>query len=236
LRFIHPADGASVSGPLRLSLEAAGAHPIDEISVMRGGELLGIDLEAPYELLWDTTLESDGPYVLIARARDVEFHEATARITVTVDNTPPTIGWTAPQPGAVAVDVVRLEAEAEDILGVGSVKFLANGVLIGEVVRPPYVFAWDTGRVPNDRYALQARALDRAGNSVTSEPVTVRVANFNQYPTLNPIGSTPRRWRSGASPGWGRRASSAPAGSMRRWPSRCATLSRCATGRSSASR
>lgn len=189
IRFLHPVDGQSVSGPVRLALEASSPHAIGEVSVLKEGAVLGIDLAAPFELLWDTTREPDGPYILVAKTRDAEFREASTRITITVDNTPPGVSWAAPGAGSVAVGVIRLEARAEDILGLRAVKFLANGEAIGEAAAPPYAIDWDTGKVPNTRYALQARAVDLAGNTVLTEPVSVRVANFNRYPVLEPVGS-----------------------------------------------
>jgi hypothetical protein len=188
VRFVIPADGQFVSGLVRIVIEATHSQRIDQVSVSQGSSVFGIDLEPPFEWTWDTRREADGPYALVAKALDADFREGSARISVTVDNTPPTAVLTAPRDGSRVTGTVQLEVQASDVIGVQAVRFLANGVAVGEITSPPYVFDWHSQTVPNTRCALQARVFDRAHNSVTSAPVTVRVANFNRYPILNPIG------------------------------------------------
>jgi hypothetical protein len=188
IRFRMPADGQYVAGPARIVVEATAEAPIDHVSLHRGGALLGIDFEAPFDLVWDTRKEAEGPHTLVARVVDKEFREAASRLTVTVDNTPPTASLTEPRDKAVVVGVVRLKAVAADQLGLKAVRFLANGAVLGDVERPPYELAWNTQVVPNSLYVLQARAIDLAETSTNSPPVNVRVANFNRYPELAPVG------------------------------------------------
>jgi hypothetical protein len=164
------------------------AHPISQVSIAKGSELLGVDFDPPFELDWDTRKEPDGPVLLRASALDPDFREGRARLTVMVDNTPPSVTLIQPDDGTVAVGTITLEAQASDVIGIGSVRFLANGNMVGEAFAPPYRLVWDTNTVPNTRYAIQARAFDGAGNSVNSTEAIVRVANFNREPVLEPIG------------------------------------------------
>ena len=169
-------------------MDAADGRPIHQVTFLQGDTVIGLALDPPFQLAWDTTKLHDGPHTVVAKARDSDFRAGSARVNVTVDNVPPTVAWRAPSDGQTVVGTVRLEAEAGDRLGIQAVKFLANGEVIGQVSEAPYRFDWNTGLIPNRRYALQARALDRANNAVTSTPVTIRVANFNRYPSLTPIG------------------------------------------------
>lgn len=83
---------------------------------------------------------------------------------------------------------VTVEAGISHGIHVQRVQFLANGVAIGEAQAPPYTVAWDTMTVPNTPVGLQARVMDLAGHSATSDPVTVKVSNPNRYPLMSPIG------------------------------------------------
>ena len=188
VRFVQPLDGQYVRGSIPLIIEAGGERPIDQVSFLQGDSVVGIVLEAPFQLPWETRNVSDGPHTLVAKARDADFREASVRINVTVDNTPPAVAWVAPADGTVAIGAMLLEASASDILGLQAVKFLANGAVVGQVSRSPYRFNWNTETVPNTLYALQARAFDLANNAVTSPVLTVRIANFNRYPSMDPVG------------------------------------------------
>lgn len=177
-----------MAGLVRIAIEVVHNHPVAQVSLSKNGELLGVDFDPPFEAAWDTRNEADGPFILEAAALDGDFRRGSARISVTVDNTLPSVALTEPPESTVAVGTIRLAAEASDVIGIGSVRFLANGTMVGEALTPPYRFAWDTNTVPNTRYAIQARAFDRAGNSVNSTEAMVRVANFNRHPVLQPIG------------------------------------------------
>ena len=185
-----PRDGQFIRGIVRIVVTPASGLAVDYVSVLAGGSLLGADFTAPYEVMWDTRAEADGPYLLMARARGSDFGELVSpRVTVTVDNSPPSVNWVAPKEGEIVAGTVPLQVSASDLLGVETVRFLANAQAIGEVVSPPYLYQWDTTALPNIRCALEARVFDRAGNSTSSPPLTVKVSNPNQYPVLEPVGS-----------------------------------------------
>ena len=188
VRFSTLSDGQHIAGVVRIVVEVSHAHPVTQVSLSKNGELLGVDFDPPFEVEWDTRKEADGPFALEATALDADFRQGSSRINVTVDNTPPSVTLTEPSERTVAVGTIQMAAEASDVIGIGSVRFLANGSVVGEVSMPPYRLAWDTNTVPNMRYAIQARAFDRAGNSVNSKEAVVRVANFNRHPVLEPVG------------------------------------------------
>ncbi len=188
VRFTSITDGQYVAGIVRLSVEVVHNSPISQVSITKGGEVLGVDFEPPFELDWDTRKEADGPFTLQATALDQDFRQGVVRLTVTVDNTRPSVTLTEPSDGTIAAGTIPLAVEVSDVIGIRSVRFLANGASVGEATEAPYDFQWDTNTVPNTRYAIQAEAFDRAGNSVNSKEAMVRVANFNRRPMLEPIG------------------------------------------------
>jgi hypothetical protein len=61
------------------------------VDVQLDGNSIGSDNSQPYEIVWDTALDTDGVHNLTARATDAAGNVGTANITVTVRNsvTPP---------------------------------------------------------------------------------------------------------------------------------------------------
>lgn len=188
VRFLRPAHREHLRGVIPIQVEVEHPRSIHQVQVYQGDTLIGAAFAPPFEVAWNTTAEPEGPHALVAKAIDAEFHEGAARITVTVDNSPPAVSWIAPREGSLAVGTVRLEVAASDLIGIRSVRFLVNGKVAGETANLPYVFDWESTTLPNRPCVLEARAFDRAGNSTTSPPVTVKVANFNRHPVLDPIG------------------------------------------------
>ena len=92
------------------------------------------------------------------------------------DTTPPTVAVTAPT-GTVS-GTVTVAASASDNVGVAGVQFLVDNTPLGaEDTTAPYGVSWDTTTVTNGAHTLTALAPDTAGNTATSAPVTVSVAN-----------------------------------------------------------
>ena len=94
------------------------------------------------------------------------------------DTTPPTAAITAPAPNATVSGTVTLTATATDNVGVAGVQFLVdNNPLGAEDTTSPYSVTWNTTTVANGTHTLTALARDTSGNTTTSAPVTVTVAN-----------------------------------------------------------
>ena len=93
------------------------------------------------------------------------------------DVTPPTAAITAPPAGTVS-GTVTLSANASDNVGVAGVQFLVdNNPVAAEDITSPYGVSWNTATVANGTHILTALARDAAGNTATSAPVTLNVAN-----------------------------------------------------------
>ncbi len=112
-------------------------------------------------------------------ARDAAGNLTTSTpVTVTVDNTAPTVSIISPASGATVSGMITVEATASDNVGVGGVQFKYNDTNFGaEYSTAPYLITGDTTTVPNGSYTLTAVARDTAGNLTTSAPVTVTVSN-----------------------------------------------------------
>jgi hypothetical protein len=96
----------------------------------------------------------------------------------TADATPPTIAITTPAGGASVKGIVTIAAEAADDHGVVGVQFKLNDQNLGAEDRTaPFAVAWNTVPASEADYTLTAVARDREGNTATSAPVVVTVAN-----------------------------------------------------------
>ena len=116
-------DPGPVTGTVTLGATANDAHSgvtSVELQVFDGTwQTLGTDPGAPYQASWDTTTLPDGPRDLRAIATDHAGNvETSATVTVVVDNTDPTVAFTAPTDGgfvnAASPDPFTLVASAAD--------------------------------------------------------------------------------------------------------------------------
>jgi glucose/arabinose dehydrogenase/PKD repeat protein len=98
------------------------------------------------------------------------------------DTTPPAVSVTAPAAGTTLSGSVSVTATASDNTAVSGVQFLLDGANLGtEDTSAPYSVNWNTATSTNGAHTLTARARDGAGNTTTSTPVSVTLANA---PTL----------------------------------------------------
>jgi peptidoglycan/xylan/chitin deacetylase (PgdA/CDA1 family) len=127
--------------------------------------------------------------------------EATRSQVVQVDTAAPTVSLAAPAANAQLSGPVAFSATASDNVSVARVDFLVDGSVVGSASSAPYTYSWSSASVADGGHAVQARAVDEAGNTTTSSTTTVTVAN-NTTPTnllQNPdleqgSGNTPTCW------------------------------------------
>ncbi len=104
--------------------------------------------------------------------------EATNTQLIQIDTTAPQVTLTTPVNGATVRGVVRLEATAGDAgLGVARVDFYVDNNLIGTATSAPYRVNWNTNnkQVARGSHTIYAVAVDRAGNSRATTPISVVV-------------------------------------------------------------
>ena len=175
-----PASAATVSGTIMVSASATDNVGVAGVQFKLDGANLGAELTtAPYTLSWNTTTASNAAHTLTAVARDTVGNTATsAAISVTVDNSPPTVSVSSPAPGTTVSGTILVSNAHSDNLAVVGVQFKLDGVNLGaEVTAAPYAISWDTTLVANGPHTLTAVARDAAGNTATSTAVSVTVAN-----------------------------------------------------------
>jgi hypothetical protein len=126
--------------------------------------------------VWETALLHDGPQVLTATAADRAGNAASDSITVTVDNTPPTVSLSMPGIAGTASGLVAVTvAGSDDISGLELLTFLVDGMVRQASSVSPLTFMLDTRLLAAGLHLFTATASDRAGNTATvSRSLTVQ--------------------------------------------------------------
>src|SRR5439155_1354022 len=100
-----PGGGATVAGTaITVSATATDNDSVAGVQFMLDGAPLGAEVTtSPYSVVWNTTMVGAGSHTLTAVARDAAGNTTTAGVTVTVDNSAPTLTGTTPASGATGV-------------------------------------------------------------------------------------------------------------------------------------
>jgi len=186
-----PAASAFLAGTQTVHATAAdtGGSGLKQVAFFVDGTQVGATLTAaPFNFTWDTTTATPGTHSLTTKATDNAGNVKTSTsVSVTVDNTAPSVNITAPGNGAtVSGATTTITATATDTgSGVSKVEFYRNGTtLIGTSTdtTSPYSITWDTTAIADGNYTLTAVAYDKTlVNQTTSSPIPVTVSN-NQGP------------------------------------------------------
>jgi hypothetical protein len=99
------------------------------------------------------------------------------------DSVPPSVSITSPTGGS-ATGLVPVDVSASDDIGVARVELYANNALIASDTTAPFGFTLDSSKYAG-MVSLEARAYDAAGNTGTSNTVSVTVSNDKVAPTVS---------------------------------------------------
>lgn len=162
----------------------------------------------PHAWGWDTRSWSDGAHALALEGENQQGARASDRITVKIDNTPPTAAITAPKAGAVHVSAntastpakltiaagrVPFTAAASDPQpgsGVARVEFRVDGALRSSDALAPYAWTWPAEDESLGSHVLSITAVDNVGNARTVSLGVDLVAPS----TLRGLGATLQRY------------------------------------------
>ncbi|MGH3071841.1 MAG: beta strand repeat-containing protein [Gaiellaceae bacterium] len=173
-----PADGTDVGGTIVLASNSAdGGSGVATVVFQRSPA--GVGTWTSQAASWDTTQQPDGDYdVRVVTTDNAGNTFTSAPITVTVDNTEPSLSVVAPNPVNIATaDPATVGANAtDDGTGVANVRFdqcaedsaacdSDSWVLLAVDTGAPYEASWP---IPSDGpRLLRVRATDNAGKQKT---------------------------------------------------------------------
>jgi Bacterial Ig domain len=184
--IVSPNPGATVNGTVTVTADATDDVGVAGVQFRIDGADRGPeDTTAPFELVWNTGLDADGPHMVTAMARDTAGNMSlSTQVAVTVDSASgpdtnaPTVSITAPSAGSTLTGTTTVVVAAVDDVGVSGVQLLLDGALLGgRLTSPPYEYVWDTTTVPDGSYTLTAVAGDPSLNVGTSAGVALDVDN-----------------------------------------------------------
>ena len=192
--LVAPSTGAYLSGTKSLSAMTTDNVTITKVEFRLVGGVLsgrllatGSPLGSDWVASWDTTSLPDGPYSIQSVAYDSSGSVSySVPVLIGIDNTPPATTVLVPSSGATLSGHQALDASAAGSgkVPISRVEFhLTGGALNNTLVATAgptlygWLAAWDSTSVPNGSYSLVSVATDAAGNTGTSSPVPVTVAN-----------------------------------------------------------
>jgi hypothetical protein len=177
--LVSPAAGASIAvgQPVTLAATATDSDgSITKVELFAGTTLVGTVTAPPYAATW--TPSTAGNYSLTAKATDdLGGVTTSSAVVVTVrGNALPSVSVVLPQdrqrlvPGAV--DLLATASDADG--SIARVDFYAGTTLVASAPTKPFAASWPD--VAAGTYAITAVAVDNAGATVRSSPVTLTVA------------------------------------------------------------
>jgi Bacterial Ig domain/Malectin domain len=190
----QPIDGSSVHATVTVTVTATDDVGVTKVALWVDGILNGTVTAPPFTFSLNTVSLADNAHALQAKAYDAAGNVGlSAVVSITVDNTPPTVAITSPASGATVSGTTIVTATASDDSPgtVSAVDFLRDGVVQTTVTTSPYTWSWDTTTTTPGAHMLSARARDPLGNQGTSANVPVTVLAPIQIncggPTVTPF-------------------------------------------------
>ncbi len=191
VNIVTPTTGSTVSNTVAVQVTASDNVGVTSVVLKVDGTTIATANIAPYNFSWNTTGLSNGTHTLTATATDAAGNSKTSTIQVGyntatgADITPPSVTITSPTNGASVPSTVDIAVSASDNIGVTSVSFKVDDVIVGTDNSAPYSFSWNTATVAAGIHSLTASATDAAGNS-NSNSIQVNVNTTILPPTTIP--------------------------------------------------
>ena len=145
----EPAANQTVFGEVDVLTIATDNDSVFKVEFYQNYELVGTDFSASYKYSWDTlTEEDDTDHIWFAIAYDFQSNSSQSDpIVFKVDNLdgiPPNGIITYPYAGQSVSDIITIQAEASDNVGVDNIQFLINDSIVFIDDGTPFEYSWNT--------------------------------------------------------------------------------------------
>ncbi len=173
IEITNPADGETVSGDVKIEVEAGDDNGINRVEFWIDGDRGYTDDSSPYTYMWDTTGSPDKDGIEI-RAVVYDTNEQSEEDSVTVDvenDTFPTVSIVSPSDGETVSGTITIRVDAEDDVGITRVDLYIDDAFMESDATQPYSFVLDTNALPNGSHFIKVKALDTDGQETSAEIV-----------------------------------------------------------------
>ncbi|WP_434391365.1 Ig-like domain-containing protein [Melittangium boletus] len=191
VQWVAPTQDARLQGVARLQVNATDDQGVSRVEFYVNTTLLGTVTGAPFEYAWDTTTLRSGPYELTAKAYDTSGQVASAvtRVTLANDTQPPGVSLDRPSDGDDVGTTGYTNITASDDQGLARLEFYVDGQLVqsrtsAHETSTSWNFSWSTYGFAAGAHTAYARAVDGAGNSTQTAPVSFIIDNVPPHRAL----------------------------------------------------
>ena len=182
ISIINPVEGTYIHGIVTVNVDASDNVGIDKVEFYIDGNLLYTDQSPPYEYTWDTSKVPDGIYSIKVVSYDLAGNTAEEIITVTVDNTPPSIDTPVlnpeePKAYENIIVNVRISDEASGVK-YASLYYRTLGKewsIVNMMLKNGLWQAMIPGQNPNVTIEYYVVAVDNAGNTAKSSVFQIKI-------------------------------------------------------------
>ena len=162
-----PASGATVGGTITITASAtvASGASISSVELKVDGTSIGTDTSSPYSWTLNTKSYSKGTHTLNLTATDNSARKGYAQISVTFNNDPPIVSFSAPASGAVVSGTMSVSVTPTTYAGrtTASVQLRIDSLLIGTLTASPYIWSINTNTLSNGAHTLNVTSTDSLG-------------------------------------------------------------------------
>lgn len=169
-----PRENTKVKGETVVSVDASDPSGIAWIEFYLNGEMVYNDTEGMRCWTWNTTRYDDKEYTLKTVAYDTLLNTNEDQITVTVDNTEPSVSIASPEDGTELSGTVNINFTATDD-NLDKVFLYINASMFDVTGETSY--EWDTTKVGDGSHTIKLVAYDVAGNT-DETAITVTTVNM----------------------------------------------------------
>src|SRR2546426_394120 len=178
-----PANGATVSGTVTVSMAASGGSGGYTYRLAVEGATVFTGTTSSFA--WNTSGVAARAHTLAATVTDSGGRSATSSITVTVSNPPSGLGvaMTTPSPGATVSGIVWVTVWVDGATAPSTLTLSVAGAVVKTQTSSsmPVSLDWDSRLTPDGVKTLTVSARDAAGNTGTAS-LSVTVANGGPPP------------------------------------------------------
>jgi subtilisin family serine protease len=173
-----PTGGASVSGSVTVSINAADNIGVAAVNIAVDGTTVAQLTGPPYSFVWDTSAVTNGTHTLTATALDASQNAASASAAVSVSNSggdtqAPVVSVSSPAQGQVIGNATAVTVVANDNVGVVRAELYVDGTRIASSTTAPFNMKWNSRRAARGQHTIVVKAFDAASNMGQSATVTV---------------------------------------------------------------